>query len=54
MAIRSDRGGEFWSNDFKELCDNHGIKREYTIQGLHIKMGWLRDIIDQFSRWQGQ
>jgi hypothetical protein len=30
-AVRSDRGGEFSSRDFKEFCDKHGIKREYTI-----------------------
>jgi transposase InsO family protein len=30
-AIHSDRGGEFMSRDFKEFCDRHGIKREYTI-----------------------
>jgi transposase InsO family protein len=30
-AVRSDRGGEFMSSDFKEFCDKHGIKREYTI-----------------------
>jgi hypothetical protein len=30
-AVRLDRGGEFMSIDFKELCDKHGIKREYTI-----------------------
>jgi hypothetical protein len=30
-AVRSDRGGEFMSRDFKEFCDEHGIKREYTI-----------------------
>jgi transposase InsO family protein len=29
--IRSDRGGEFSSREFKEFCDKHGIKREYTI-----------------------
>jgi hypothetical protein len=29
--IRSDRGGEFMSSDFKEFCDKHEIKREYTI-----------------------
>jgi transposase InsO family protein len=30
-AVRSDRGGEFMSRDFKEFYDEHGIKREYTI-----------------------
>jgi hypothetical protein len=30
-VVRSDRGGEFMSSDFKEFCDKHGIKREYTI-----------------------
>jgi hypothetical protein len=30
-AVRSDRGGDFMSKDFKEFCDEHGIKREYTI-----------------------
>ena len=30
-AVRSDRGGEFSSQKFKEFYDKHGIKREYTI-----------------------
>jgi FtsZ-interacting cell division protein YlmF len=30
-AVRSDRRREFSSGNFKELCDKHGIKREYTI-----------------------
>jgi hypothetical protein len=30
-AVSSDRGGEFSSGNFKEFCDKHGIKREYTI-----------------------
>ena len=31
--LRSDRGGEFCSGDFKEFCDKHVIKIEYTIPG---------------------
>jgi hypothetical protein len=31
QEVRSNRGGEFMSSDFKEFCDKHGIKREYTI-----------------------
>jgi transposase InsO family protein/DNA-binding transcriptional MerR regulator len=38
-AVRSDRGGEFMSSDFKELCDKHGIKREYTIPGTPQQNG---------------
>jgi transposase InsO family protein len=30
-VVRSDRGGDFMSRDFKEFYDEHGIKREYTI-----------------------
>jgi hypothetical protein len=30
-AVRSDWGGDFMSIEFKEFCDEHGIKREYTI-----------------------
>jgi transposase InsO family protein len=29
--VRSEKGGEFMSSDFKEFFDKHGIKREYTI-----------------------
>ena len=38
-AIRSDRGGEFCSGDFKEFCDKNGIKREYTILGTPQQNG---------------
>lgn len=30
-TIRSDRGGEFSWRAFKQLCDDHGIKRANTI-----------------------
>ena len=29
-SIRSDRGGEFTSDEFKELCDRSGIKKQLT------------------------
>jgi hypothetical protein len=38
-AVRSYRGGEFMSSDFKELCNKNGIKREYTILGTPQQNG---------------
>ena len=38
-AIRSDRGGEFYSKDFKEFYDEQGIKREYTMSGTPQQNG---------------
>ena len=29
-CIRSDRGGEFTSDEFKNLCDKSGIKKQLT------------------------
>ena len=29
-TFRSDNGGEFTSNEFKELCKESGIKREFS------------------------
>jgi hypothetical protein len=34
-----DWGGEFMSRDFKEFCDEHGIKREYIIPGTPQQNG---------------
>ena len=44
--IRSDRGGEFNLGDFKEFCDKHGIKREYTISGTPQHNG----VVDTHNR----
>jgi len=38
-AVRSDRGGELCSKEFKEFCDEQGIKREYTILGTPQQNG---------------
>ncbi|MCI78542.1 copia-type polyprotein, partial [Trifolium medium] len=29
-CLRTDRGGEFNSNDFREFCEDNGIKRQLT------------------------
>jgi hypothetical protein len=53
-AVRSDKGGEFGSWNFKEFCDKHGIKREYTIPRTPQKKELLRGRIDQYNKWQDQ
>ena len=30
-VLRSDNGGEYTSNDFKDFCAREGIKRELTV-----------------------
>jgi transposase InsO family protein len=40
--IHLDRGGELFSRDFKQLCDRHGIKREYTIPGTPQQNGVIK------------
>ena len=32
-SLRTDRGGEFTSNEFKSLCELHGIRRFLTVAG---------------------
>ena len=53
-AIRSDRGGEFSSGDFKEFCDKHGIKREYTIPWIPQQNGVVERRKRLVNRWKDQ
>jgi transposase InsO family protein len=46
-AVISDRGGEFMSSDFKEFCDKHGIKREYTIPGTPQQNGVVERLMKE-------
>ena len=38
-VVRSYRGGEFSSEEFKDFCYKNGIKREYTIPGTPQQNG---------------
>ena len=31
-VLRSDRGGEYMSNEFMEFCKYYGIKREFIVR----------------------
>jgi hypothetical protein len=44
--VRSDRGGDFSSWNFKEFCDKHGIKREYTIP----RTPWKNGVVERQDR----
>jgi hypothetical protein len=52
-VVRSDRGGEFMSSDFKKFFDKHGIKREYTIPRTPQQNGVVErqnKIVQQMAR----
>ena len=53
-AVTSDRGGDFISSDFKEFCDKHGIKREYTIQRTPQQNGVVERQNRTVRKWPGQ
>jgi transposase InsO family protein len=42
------------SSDFKEFCDKHGIKREYTIPRTPQQNGVVERQKEQFNKWPGQ
>lgn len=39
-TLRTDRGGEFTSNDFNDYCSKEGIKRQLTTPYSPSKTGW--------------
>ena len=58
-CLRSDRGGEYTSNEFLEFCEQHGIKRQFSVAGTPQQNGvaermnktlqqMARDMIDDF------
>ena len=38
-CLRSDRGGEYSSNEFFEFCEQHGIKRQFSVAGTPQQNG---------------
>lgn len=50
-CIRSDRGGEFASDEFVDFCDELGIRGNLLLQTHHKKMEFQRDRTDLYSKW---
>jgi hypothetical protein len=50
-SLRSDRGGEFPSNEFKEFCEVNGIRHPLTVLRSPQQMVLLKERIGQFSIW---
>ena len=43
VKIRSDHGKEFENAKFEAFCNEHGIKKEFQLQRLRNRMGWLKE-----------
>ena len=43
VKIRSDYGKEFENVKFVAFCNEHGIKKEFQLQRLRNRMGWLKE-----------
>jgi len=51
---RSDRGGEFISNEFDEFCETHGIKRHFLAAITPQQNGVVEIKIELYKRWKEQ
>ena len=38
-ALRTDRGHEYFSDQFRQICDEKGIERQFTILGTPQQNG---------------
>ena len=49
--LRSDHGGEYFSNEFNSFCAEHGIIHERTLH-IHLsQMGWLKERTELYLIW---
>jgi len=51
VALRSDRGGEFTSNEFATFCEKNGIHRELTAPYAPEQNGVAEGKIEQWLKW---
>jgi hypothetical protein len=52
--LRSDNGGEFTSKEFMDYCNNHGIKRQFSVLGHLNRMELLKERTGQYKKWLEQ
>jgi len=45
-CLRSDRGGEFTSNEFFNFCEEHGIRREYST----VRTAQQNGVVERMNR----
>jgi len=50
-CLRSDRGGEFISDEFFNFCEQHGNKRQISIAKSPQQNGVVERMNRQFNKW---
>jgi transposase InsO family protein len=51
--VRSDNGSEFKNIRIDELCDEFGIRHQFSAKSLHNQLVLLRERIEHSLIWQG-
>ena len=51
--VRSDNGSEFKNTRIDELCDEFGIRHQFSASTLHNQMALLKGRIEHSLIWQG-
>eukprot|EP00253_Pinus_taeda_P025826 PITA_25826 len=50
-CLRSDRGGEFTSDEFFDFCEQHGIKRQFSTARTPQQNGVVESMNKLFNKW---
>jgi len=50
-CLRSDRGGDFTSNEFFDFCEEHGIRREFSIARTPQQNGVVERMNRTVQQW---
>jgi transposase InsO family protein len=50
-CLRFDNGGEFTSKEFMDLCNKHGIKRQFLVARTPQHNGEIEERKRQYRKW---